>query len=178
MPHLASKFQDISGSVCFAHMDVAHGYWQVPLEKESQKMMFIQSPVGVYSSRRLLQGGTDAGNHFQAVLQDNFDGRMEKMLQWLDDFLFYAPNEKELLDNIESFLQVCSEIGLKFHSEKLTLFTNTVQFCGRQISKDGIQYHPRNFESLASMRKPTFANELQQSICATNRMWNSIPAYS
>ena len=94
MPHLASKFQDIFGSVCFAHMDLAHGYWQVPLAKESQEMMSIQSPVGVYSSRRLLQGGTDAGNHFQAVLQDKFDGRVDKMLQWLDDFLFYASNEK------------------------------------------------------------------------------------
>ena len=141
-------------------------------------MMSIQTPVGVFSSRRLLQGGTDAGSHFQAVLQETFDGRVEKLLQWIDDFLFYAASEKELLDNIDSFLQVCSEIGLKIHAEEITLFATTVQFCGHEISKNGIQYHPRNFESIISMRNPTLASELQQFICANNWMRNSIPAYT
>ena len=178
MPHLASKFQDISGSQCFGKFDLAHGYWQVPLAEESQAMMSIQTPNGVYSSRRLLQGGTDSGRHFQAVLQEKFYGRVEKMLQRLDDFLFYATDEEQLLDNIDSFLQVFNEIGLKIQAEKMTLFATTVQLCGRVISNDGIQYHPRYFESLVSMHTPTYANERQQFICATNWMRNSIPAYA
>lgn len=122
MPHLESKFQEIAGSSCFGHFDLAHGYWKVPLATESQEMMSIQTPIGVYSSRRLLQGGTDSGSHFQAVLQDKFDGRVKKMLQWIDDFLFHARNEKELLEDIEVFLEVCHEIGLKIHAEKLPFF--------------------------------------------------------
>ena len=178
MPHMASKFQDISGSQCFGKFDLAHGYWQVPLAEESQEMKSIQTPNGFYSSRRLLQGGTDSGSHFQAVLQEKCYGRVEKMLQWLHDFLFYATDEEQLLNNIDSFLQVCNEIGLKIHAEKMTLFATAVQFCGRVISSEGIQYHPRHFESLVSMQTPTYANELQQFICATNWMRNSIPAYA
>ena len=71
------------------------------------------------------------------MLQDKFDGRVDKMLQWLDDFLFYANSKKELLDNIESFLRVCKEIRLKVHAEKLTFFSKEVQFCGRIISSEG-----------------------------------------
>ena len=178
MPHLESKFQDVSGSNCFAHMDLADGYWQVPLSEESQEMMSIQTPIGVYSSRRLLQGGTDSGSHFQAVLQHKFDGRVEKMLQWLDDFLFYATNESELLDNVESFLRICKKIRLKVHAEKLSLFTTEAHFCGRIISSKGVQYHPRHFDSLLTMKQPKLASELQQFLCATNWMRNSIPAYA
>ena len=64
MTHLESTFQDIVGSTCFANVDLAHGYWQVPLSPESLEMMSIQTPIGVYSSRRLLQGGSDSDNHF------------------------------------------------------------------------------------------------------------------
>ncbi len=178
MPHLESKLQDVAGSTCFANIDLAHGYWQVPLAKESQEMMSIQTPLGVYSSRRLLQGGSDSGNHFQAVLQHKFDGRVNNMIQWMDDFLFYAKDEDSLLQSIESFLQVCSEIGLKVHAEKSTIFSQEVQFCGRIISSTGIQYHPRHFDSLVAMNKPTYASDLQQFVCATNWMRNSIPAFA
>lgn len=47
-------------------------------------MMSTQTPIGVYLSRRLLQGGTDSGSHFQAVLQEKLDVRVGKMLQYLD----------------------------------------------------------------------------------------------
>ena len=133
-------------------------------------MISIQTPLGVFSARRLLQGGTDAGNYFQALLQEKFDGRFGKLLQWMGDLLFYAASEKELLDTIEAFLHVCSEIGVKIQAEKITLFANTVQFCGHEISKNGFQYHPRHSESIISMRNPTLASELQQFIWATNWM--------
>ncbi len=178
MPHLESLLQDIEGSICFANVDLAHGYWQIPLAEESQEMMSIQTPIGVYSSRRLVQGGSDSGNHFQAVLGEKFQGRVNNLIQWLDDFLFFARDEEGLLNDIQAFLKVCQEINLKVHAEKSSLFSKRVQFCGRIITSEGIQYHPRHFDSLVSMKKPTMAGELQQLLCATNWMRSSIPNYS
>ena len=178
MPHLESILQDIEGSTCFANIDLAHGYWQIPLSVESQEMMSIQTPIGVYSSRRLIQGGSDSGNHFQAVLGEKFQGRVKNLIQWLDDFLFFSKDEKGLLDDIQAFLKVCQEINLKVHAEKSNLFSKRVQFCGRIITPEGIQYHPRHFNTLVSMKKPTMARELQQLLCATNWMRSSIPNYS
>ena len=154
------------------------GTGKYPLSEESQEMLSSQTPIGVYSSRRLLQGGIDSGSHFQAVPQQKFDGRVTKLLQWLNDFLFYASNENELLDNIESFLRVCQEIRLKVHAEKITFFATEVQFCCRVISKQGVQYHSRHFDSLLTMKHPKLASELQQFLCVTNWMRNSIPDYA
>ena len=81
MPHLESSFQNVLGSTCFRKFDAAHGYWQLPLAPQSQEMMSIQTPLGVYSSNRLLQGGYDSGNHFQAVIAEKFQERVQKMLQ-------------------------------------------------------------------------------------------------
>eukprot|EP00171_Calliarthron_tuberculosum_P018752 IDg18752t1 len=118
-------------------------------------MHSIQTPLGVYTPTRMLQGGSDSGNHFQAVSQDKFESRKIKMLQWIDDFLLYAKDETDLLKSITDFLSVCEEYRFK-----------------------GVQYDPRHFDALLNMKTPTFADELQQLICATNWMRTSLPAYA
>lgn len=124
MSNLEAKFQDVSGSRYNANINFAHGYRQLPLAKSSQEMLSIQTPLGVSSSKRLLQGGKDSGNHFQAVVSEKFEPHITKMNQWLDDFLLYASTKTELLDNIENFFIVCTDVGLKVHAKKIPILHN------------------------------------------------------
>lgn len=178
MPHLESLLQTTAGSVCFAKIDMAHAYWQLPLAQDSQEMLSIQTPLGVYSSTRLLQGSTDAGNHFQAVTQELFQEKVPRLLQWLDDFLLHADSEQQLLDSVDQFLGICAEHGLKIHAEKTELFLREARFCGRVLSRDGLKFDPRHFESLLQMQSPKMGGDLQQLLCATNWMRTSIPTYA
>ncbi len=136
-------------------------------------MISIQTPVGVYSSRRILQSETEAGNHFQIVPQHKLLNRVSNMLQWIYGILFYGTDEKESLDNLEAFFMVCSGIGLQIHAEKSHWFARQVKFCSRLISSEGVQYYPRHYQSMLDMKKQMQANELQQLLCATNWMRNS-----
>lgn len=104
MPHTDSVLHDLEGSKCFAEIYLAHAYWKVPLSKSSQEMMSIQTPIEEYSSSRLFQGGKDSGNDFQAVLHETFDERVSKMIQWIDEFLFYGKSKEESLENVRAFL--------------------------------------------------------------------------
>lgn len=81
-------------------------------------MLNVQTPLGIDSSTRLLQGSTASGNHFQVVPQEALVGRVSKLLQWLDDLLNYAKSEHQLLNDIEAFLCVCNEQGFKIHAAK------------------------------------------------------------
>lgn len=177
MPHFESSLQEDAGSIFFAKMDLAHGYWQIPLDPASEELMSIQTPLGVYTPTRLLQVGSDSGNHFQSVLQDRFS-EVKKLLQWIDDFLIHSSSEADLLDSIETFLKICGEINPKVHAEKTCLFATEVTFCGRIINAEGIRHHPRHFESLLTMKRPTLGEELQQLLCATNWMRTSLPNYA
>lgn len=180
MPHLESSLQEVSGAKCFAKLDLSQGYWQLALHKNSQELMSIQTPQGIYSPTRLLQGGTDSGNYFQAVLQPVFAAKIagRKFLQWVDDFLLYAAEERELLANISQFFKACSQINLKLHAEKCTLFAREVTFCGRLLSETGIRHNPRNLAALVNMSRPSTGAELQQFLCAANWCRTSIPDYS
>lgn len=68
--------------------------------------MSIQTPIVIYSSNRLLQGGSVSANHIQAVPAEKFERKVERMLEWLDDFLLHAKDEKPLLDDFEAYLSV------------------------------------------------------------------------
>jgi hypothetical protein len=62
MPHMESMFQSVQGSRCFAKVDLCHSYWQLALAVESQEIFSIQTPGGIYTPTRLIQGTPDAGN--------------------------------------------------------------------------------------------------------------------
>ncbi len=48
MLHPESLLQSTQGSSCLAKVDMAHAYWQLPLAPESQEMLSIQTPLGVW----------------------------------------------------------------------------------------------------------------------------------
>jgi len=178
MPDLESMIRSIGDSKIFAKMDMVHAYWQIPLHPESQEAMSIQTPMGVYTPQRILQGSTDAGNHFQSTTSQIFTSMYEWLLQWVDDFLMHSRTEDEHVDNIGKFFTLCAEFGLKLHPGKLILFALEVAFCGRIISKNGVRFDPRNLKALKDMKYPTTGGELQQFMCATNWMRMGIPEYA
>lgn len=145
--HLESILQSTQGSTCYAKEDMAHAYWQLPLADESQEMLSSQTPLRVYSSRRLLQGSTDAGIHFQAGTLDVFQGRCDSLLQRLDGFLLHAAHDDELLEVLQQFMSVCAEYGFK-------ILAQNTKFCGRIISSDGVRFDPRHLDALISMKPP------------------------
>lgn len=104
MPHSESTLQSVEGITCFAKIDMAHAYWQLPLAKESQEMLSIQNPLGVYSSTRALHGSTDGGNYYQSA--NALSDRVRKLFQWIDDLVLYSGDDAELLDNLLEFLKV------------------------------------------------------------------------
>lgn len=82
------------------------------------EIMSIQTPIGVFTPTCILQGSTDAGNHFQSVTSNSFDEIGDNLLQYLDDFLLHAVDETNLLSFIEFFFEICQQKGFKRQVEK------------------------------------------------------------
>lgn len=139
--------------------------------------MSIQTPLGVHTPSRVLQGSTDAGNHFQSVTAQIFS-EIRRLLQWLDGFLIHAENEGELLQHLSRFFELSRRLRLKLHAEKIELFLKQATFCGRIIDSRGVRFNPRKLDTLLNMKTPEFAADLQQFLCAANWMRTSIPEYS
>jgi hypothetical protein len=67
---------------------------------------------------------------------------------------------------------------LKLHASKCVLFANTVRYCGRLITKDGVRFDPNNMEALQTMREMQNGTDLVQYVTAVNWMRGAIYNYS
>lgn len=67
MNHLDSEIQGFGGSTCFATLDFASGYWQLPLQGDSYTARGVVTPKGVYASRRVLPGLANATSYSKAL---------------------------------------------------------------------------------------------------------------
>lgn len=64
MPHLDSELPVLGGIKRFSEINFCNRYWQLALDPNSQEMMSIMTPIGIFSRTRVLQCGTDSGSHF------------------------------------------------------------------------------------------------------------------
>eukprot|EP00171_Calliarthron_tuberculosum_P003750 IDg3750t1 len=92
----------------------------------------------------------------------------------LDEVLQAVPTSPTQIHS--KLFKFFKQYGFKLHAEESCLFTRNVMFCVRVLTLDGVQCDPRHFNSLLEMNKPVFGDQLQQLICATKWMHNSIPA--
>jgi RNase H-like domain found in reverse transcriptase/Reverse transcriptase (RNA-dependent DNA polymerase)/Integrase zinc binding domain/Integrase core domain len=178
MPHVESELSRLHGSNYFSTFDLSHGYWQLPLSRESQECQSFITPDGVYSPTRVLHGTTNAVAHLQSVLQGAFCPMAEQLISWLDDLLLHASSIAKLLEHLRSFFTICREFNLKLHPGKCVLFAAEVRWCGRLISAAGSKFDPRRIQGLLDMPPPTTGADLQQFICAINWMRTAIPSFS
>jgi hypothetical protein len=64
------------------------------------------------------------------------------------------------------------------HASKCVLFSSTVRYCGRLITKDGVRFDPKNMSALQTMQEPQNGADLVQYVSAVNWMRIAIPNYS
>jgi hypothetical protein len=83
-----------------------------------------------------------------------------------------------LLATLNFFFKKCQKYGLKLHASKYVLFSTTLRYCGRFITKDGVGFDPKNMEALQTIQEPQNGADLVQYIAAVNWMRSGIPNYS
>lgn len=58
---------NLIGARCYGKLDLLHGYRQIPLAPEAQKVLTIGTPEGLFSLTRVPQGGSTAITYFQVL---------------------------------------------------------------------------------------------------------------
>ncbi|POM64852.1 LOW QUALITY PROTEIN: Hypothetical protein PHPALM_19572 [Phytophthora palmivora] len=134
------------------------GYWQLPLDEDSQERYTIMARRGVVE---MIYGPLLSG----------------QIRAWLDDMLGFASYPVNLRDILRKVLKPCETSGLKLHPLKCCFFTREATWCGRMTSADGVRHCPSRVEGLVNLPAPRTAGELQKFLCAVNRMRGNIPGY-
>jgi reverse transcriptase-like protein len=112
MPHIDIILNYLRHSSSYILLDAFKGYWQFPLDPESQERCSFMTHEAVFTPRRIIQGLADAVFAFQAGMQEVLgDLLYNGVLLWVDDLLGYAHNIDDYFIFSTSFLAFWLELA-------------------------------------------------------------------
>jgi len=106
-----------------------HGYWQVPLDKESQKLTTFVTPWGRFKYLRGTMGFISSGEEFCRRVSAVTEG-LPRICNVVDDFLLAAEDLQTHLSDTRAFLSRCRQHGVTLYRKKAQFAKEKVDFAG------------------------------------------------
>ena len=127
----------------FSTLDLASGYWQIPMEKDSKEKTAFITDSGLYQFNVMSFGLTNAPATFQRYMDAVLAGlKWNSILVYLDDIIIFSPSfEQHVLDLRAVFVRL-QNANLRLKASKCMFCKNQIKYLGHIISADGIQMDP------------------------------------
>ena len=157
----------LKGSLFFAVFDTTKGFFHVPMDEKSKLLTAMLTLYGIYIYNVLAMGLADATDIFKIciwqLLQD-----LQGVLNIADDILVFGRTESEFNTNVISFLDRCVQEDIHLKPDKVKINTDSVQFFGHVLTKDGIQPDESKVKLILDWPIPENQKELQQFMGSVN----------
>ncbi len=140
LPVLSELLQSISKhNTVFTCLDLLSGFWQIPTDDKSQKIMAFSIPSGHYEWLRLPVGLWNAPLTFQRRVNTLFSGVTGKgLFVYLDDFIIVSKDLDSHLQQLSLVFQKLTQAGLKAKLTKCEFLKSRIKFLGHLVDGDGI----------------------------------------
>lgn len=165
LPLIDDQLDRLAGNKLFTSLDLASGYYQIPIEKSSQDKTAFVTPDGQFQYTRMPFGLVNAPSVFQRTINKILsEAKIKYALVYMDDILIPARSFDEGLCRLEEVLFLLKRGGLTLKLSKCNFFMDSIEFLGFQINADGIKPGERKTEAVSKFRTPNSQRELQQFI--------------
>ncbi|QQP55719.1 Uncharacterized protein FKW44_000153 [Caligus rogercresseyi] len=162
-----------SSAKWFAVIDATKGYWQVPLDEESQLLTTFLTPWGRFCYTRAPMGLSSSGDEYCARGDQALSHVINK-IKVVDDILIYADTWEELMQTLQEVLHTCKKNLITLSPAKLQI-SKSVHFVGMVISKDGVKADPTKVEAISKFPAPTNITDLRSFFGLVNQLGNFVP---
>jgi len=158
IPRIDDMIDSLGGSSYFSTLDLASGYFQIPVKESAKDKTAFISWEGQFAYNFMSFGLVNAPSTFQRTMDTVLAGLKWNSCQvYLDDIIIYSPTfEKHLIDVI-AVLTRLRESGFKIKSSKCHFAVAEVVWLGHLLSKEGIRANPEKIELITNWEIPTTA---------------------
>lgn len=177
IPTAEEIFADMHGAKFFSKIDASNGFWQIPVDEDSSKLLTFSTPFGRYKFTRLPYGIHSASEIFQIEVSRIIEG-IEGARNMQDDIIVWAPTLEEHHKRLSSVLDRIQQHGLKLNKSKCVFLAKELIYLGHKITPNGLQPDPSKVKAIANMPHPKNKEDLQRFLGMTNYLCKFLPKYS
>ena len=160
-------------SKCFAKIDCVQGYYQVPLDENSQKYTTFLLPQGRFRFLRAPMGLSPSSDAF-CFRTDDILSPVEDLLKIVDDCLLQAANYPDLLRKLRVALECARRGHLTLSKPKLSMGSE-ISFAGYVFSDEGMKPDPRRLSAIRDFPAPTDLTSLRGFLGLANQLAFFLP---
>jgi hypothetical protein len=139
---------------------MSDAYLQLPLEECSRELVTVNTQKGLFRFRRLPFGVAAGRAIFQRCLESVLEG-LNGVIIYLDDICVTGRSEQEHLQNLQAVLNRLRERGLVLSRSKCVFMTNTVDYLGFRVDKNGVHPTEEKVRAIRSAPVPRNVTELR-----------------
>src|SRR5581483_6053711 len=179
LPRIDDLLDAFKGCKWFTSLDLAAGYWQVPVDLEDiEKTAFI-THEGTYEFLVIPFGLCNAPATFQRMMNTIFDDLLYKYIKvYLDDCNIHSETFEEHLIHLEEVFNRLRKAGLKLKPSKCHFCLPEIKFLGHIVGRDGIKVDPSKIEKVKNFPVPTNLTELRSFIGLASYYRKFVPEFS
>jgi hypothetical protein len=148
----------------FTSQDMATGFHQIPMEKESISLTAFVTPEGHYEYLKMPYGLAYAPVVYQRITSDTLKNLIEtgKILVYFDDVFILSNSIVEGFVNLQQVLKTLTEAGFSLNLSKCSFLSTKIEYLGRSIGQGQVQPSTLKIKALAEAPVPKTVKQVRQ----------------
>ena len=139
MPQIEDMHSALRVCTVLSVLDMKQAYHQIPIAKESQPYLTINTHTGLFAFKRLPNGIHSGPAIFQRIM-DNLLSDIPKAVSRLDDILVAGTDQEDHLHTLSLVLDRLLNAGFRLNKAKCKFLQPSVVYLGHKIDGEGL--HP------------------------------------
>lgn len=164
LPRIEDQLDLLSGSSLFITLDLASGYYQIPIADCSREKTAFVTPQGQYEYNRMPFGLVNAPSVFQRTMNKIIQNSPASSyaLVYMDDILIPAKSFDEGMIRLEEVLRLLAKSGLTLKMSKCYYFYDKIDYLGYEVSLEGVRPGSLKTEAISKFPTPTNVHEVRR----------------
>ena len=169
LPRIDDLLDQLGKSKYFSTVDMASGYWQIPVHRNSREKTAFTTHRGLFEFRVMPFGLRNAPAVFQRLMECVLQGLNPEdgpdfVSAYIDDVLVFSATFEEHVRHLSLVLQALIEAGLKLKLSKCRFIRKEVDYLGHIITTEGLKPNPAQTAAVANFPVPTNLKEVRQFV--------------
>jgi hypothetical protein len=158
----------ISQAKFFSCIDLASGYWQIPVADESIPYTSFSTRSGQYAFRRMPFGLKNSGATLNRLMDEILRPVSAFTTKYVDDVCVYSETWADHLLHLEQVFSILANTKLKIKPTKCAFGAQQIEFLGLKVDRQGITTTKAKIDAILESPQPTNVKQLRTFLgCAS-----------
>lgn len=177
LPLIDDQIDKLGNSTYYISIDMKNGFYQIPISSNSTKYTAFVTPDGHYEFVKMPFGICNGPSVFQRAITKAV-GHLPFILVYIDDILIAFNTIEEGLSYLEQTISALSSCGFTVNLKKCKFFVDSIEYLGRQISREGVRPGESKINALANSPIPTNVKQVRQFMGLCSYFRKFIPDFA